>query len=164
EAVANKISVPCRDIGERKVKNIPNRVHAFMVDWPRLDPAELAGASELLDPKPERRRGFPLLIGSSLVALIAIAVAAVVVLRPSGSPPPTASPQASAPAVPSPQASAPALPSPPAPPAADTAQAPAEPAEAFAALARQGGVVPDPKTAPELYHNARSFEARGDTA
>jgi class 3 adenylate cyclase len=164
EAVANKISVPFRDIGERKVKNIPNRVHAFMVDWPRLDPAELAGASELLDPKPERRRGFPLLIGSSLVALIAIAVAAVVVLRPSGSPPPTASPQASAPAVPSPQASAPALPSPPAPPAADTAQAPAEPAEAFAALARQGGVVPDPKTAPELYHNARSFEARGDTA
>src|SRR3954449_1087644 len=38
EAVANKVSVPFRDIGERQVKNIPNRVHAFVVAWPGLNP------------------------------------------------------------------------------------------------------------------------------
>src|SRR4051812_41104447 len=123
EAVANKISVPFRDIGERKVKNIPNRVHAFVVDWPRPDPAEPGAGTEGGGGPAERRRGFPWLVGSSLVALIAIAIAAVIVLRPSGSPPPVAPPQASAPAIPS---------TPPQP-AADAAQAPADPAEAFAA-------------------------------
>jgi hypothetical protein len=42
------------------------------------------------------------------------------------------------------------------------AQPPADPAEAFQKLAQQGGIVPDPKTAPELYHNARLYEARGE--
>src|SRR5258708_24358249 len=32
EQVANKLSVPFRDIGEQEVKNIPQRVHAFMVE------------------------------------------------------------------------------------------------------------------------------------
>ena len=39
----------------------------------------------------------------------------------------------------------------------------ATPAEAFAILARSGGIVQEAKSAPELYHNARSFEARGDS-
>ena len=30
--------------------------------------------------------------------------------------------------------------------------------------AQSGGIVATPKTAPELYHNARSFEARGESA
>ncbi len=34
EAVANKISVPFRDLGHREVKNIPQPVHAFVVAWP----------------------------------------------------------------------------------------------------------------------------------
>jgi class 3 adenylate cyclase len=34
EAVANKVSVMFRDIGEREVKNIPTPVHAFVVAWP----------------------------------------------------------------------------------------------------------------------------------
>src|SRR5215207_6421507 len=34
EAVANKISVPFRDIGQRSVKNIPQPVHAFAIAWP----------------------------------------------------------------------------------------------------------------------------------
>src|SRR3712207_7673733 len=38
------------------------------------------------------------------------------------------------------------------------------PAETFAQLSRQGGILPEPKTAPELYHNARLYEARGDPA
>src|SRR3712207_5762666 len=38
------------------------------------------------------------------------------------------------------------------------------PAETFAQLSRQGGILPEPKTAPELYHNARLYEARGEAA
>src|SRR5215204_733342 len=34
EAVANKVSVPFRDLGQRSVKNIPQPVHAFVVAWP----------------------------------------------------------------------------------------------------------------------------------
>lgn len=34
EAVANKVSVLFRDIGEQTVKNIPTPIHAFVVDWP----------------------------------------------------------------------------------------------------------------------------------
>ena len=49
EAVANKVSVPFRDIGERQVKNIPNRVHAFVVAWPGLNPE--------LHPEDRRGRG-----------------------------------------------------------------------------------------------------------
>jgi hypothetical protein len=32
----------------------------------------------------------------------------------------------------------------------------------FQKLIQQGSIVPEPKTAPELYHNARLYEARGD--
>ncbi len=38
------------------------------------------------------------------------------------------------------------------------------PAEAFRMLSRAGGIIPDAKTVPELYHNARSYEARGEAA
>jgi class 3 adenylate cyclase len=34
EAVANKVSVPFRDIGRRQVKNLPQPVHAYAVAWP----------------------------------------------------------------------------------------------------------------------------------
>jgi class 3 adenylate cyclase len=34
EAVANKVSVLFRDLGEQTVKNIPTPIHAFVVDWP----------------------------------------------------------------------------------------------------------------------------------
>ncbi len=34
EAVANKVSVMFRDLGQQTVKNIPTPVHAFVVDWP----------------------------------------------------------------------------------------------------------------------------------
>lgn len=43
-------------------------------------------------------------------------------------------------------------------------RADATPAEIFRKLSKSGGIVADPKTAPELYHNARVFEARGDAA
>ena len=51
---------------------------------------------------------------------------------------------------------------PPAAPA-ERAALPAEPAAAFAALARDG-VVPDARSLPELYHNARVQEAKPDRA
>lgn len=38
------------------------------------------------------------------------------------------------------------------------------PDRAYAIIAKSGGIVPDAATAPELYHNARTYEARGDVA
>jgi class 3 adenylate cyclase len=37
-------------------------------------------------------------------------------------------------------------------------------ADAFAIYSRAGGIIPDAKTAPELFHNARTYEARGEAA
>lgn len=37
EAVANKVSVMFRDIGECGVKNIPTPIHAFLVEWPETE-------------------------------------------------------------------------------------------------------------------------------
>ncbi|MDJ1159530.1 adenylate/guanylate cyclase domain-containing protein [Chelatococcus sp. SYSU_G07232] len=141
EAVANKISVPFRDIGEREVKNIPQPVHAFVVAWPRAaagkDGTRAAAA-------PRRWRGAAITAGA---AVLAAGVAGVLWLRPvpeKPAPSPSAAEQAAD------AGTAPLQP------------APATPAEAFAALSRQGGIVAEAKTAPELYHNARLYEARGD--
>jgi class 3 adenylate cyclase len=184
EAVANKISVPFRDIGEREVKNIPNRVHAFVVAWPGLNPELKPEDRAGRTPAPARRRGKAwAALGAGALAAAGIAF---LVLRPAPpAPPPATGQQAQAPAkppetarqttqaspVPQPQGQQ-ALPTqqdPPAQqgpaqqsPAQAQAQPPANPAEAFQKLAQQGGIVPDPKTAPELYHNARLHEARGE--
>ncbi|MDB5591281.1 MAG: putative methyl-accepting chemotaxis sensory transducer, partial [Enterovirga sp.] len=56
----------------------------------------------------------------------------------------------------------PAKPEPsPAQPARPARTLPADPAAAFASLAAEG-VIPDARTLPELYHNARVLEAKGD--
>jgi len=38
------------------------------------------------------------------------------------------------------------------------------PSDTFSIFSKAGGIIPDAKTAPELYHNARSYEARGEAA
>lgn len=131
ETVANKISVPFRDIGPREVKNIPRPVHAFVVDWPSLVKAGEEGAEGIRAALP--RPGAPMVV--ALTA--ALAVATGVVLWASGALTGRSAPTASADAQ--------------------------DPAAAFAALSRHGGIVPDAATAAELYHNARLYEARGDT-
>ena len=159
EAVANKVSVPFRDIGERQVKNIPNRVHAFVVAWPGLNPELHPEDRQGRGPARRKRSRGALAVLGGAGALVAAGIA-FLALRPT---PPSPTP-------PIEQAQIPAKPP---EPAKETAQAdpasvqppapsPADPAEAFSTLARQGGIVPDPKTAPELYHNARLYEARGD--
>jgi class 3 adenylate cyclase len=152
EAVVNKVSVPFRDIGPRQVKNIPQAVHAFAVAWPGElhDMSADAPRRPGLD-KPLRRTRLPWptwLLGGGLAA----GAIGLAMLRPEqiAEAPPQAVSQA-----PEPPSSRPR-------PAA--AKPPANPAEAFAALSRQGGILADPKTAPELYHNARLYEARGDAA
>ena len=159
EAVANKVSVPFRDIGERQVKNIPNRVHAFVVAWPGLNPEITPEDRQGRRPARGKRRRAALAVLGGAGALVAAGIA-FLALRP-------------APPSPTPPVEQAQIPAKPPEPAKQTAQAdpatvqppapsPADPAEAFSTLARQGGIVPDPKTAPELYHNARSYEARGD--
>jgi class 3 adenylate cyclase len=195
EAVANKIAVPFRDIGEREVKNIPNRVHAFVVAWPGLSPELKPEDRTGRAPAPRPRRGKAwAALGAGALAAAGIAF---LTLRPTPPAPPPTAQQAQVPAQPpeTPRPTTQAGPAPqpqgqpspgqraqvPAKPEApkEMAQAdpqaqggqpsqqgspptPADPAEAFQKLAQQGGIVPDPKTAPELYHNARLHEARGD--
>ncbi|HEY8566764.1 MAG TPA: adenylate/guanylate cyclase domain-containing protein [Beijerinckiaceae bacterium] len=159
EAVANKISVPFRDLGTREVKNIPNPVHAFVVALPN---AEAAAAS----PEPKeapKRRVATWLIGSGTAALIAAGLGAVWLMPRSAEPPGMSG------TAPGQQAAAPPQAVAPVPPPTPTATAqsappalPADPVEALAQLARQGGLVADPKSPPELYHNARVLEARGE--
>jgi class 3 adenylate cyclase len=189
EAVANKISVPFRDIGERQIKNIPNRVHAFVVAWPS-DAPQVEPDRRPESPEPRQSAPWLLLAGAGTLAA---AVFGFVIFGPSPSGPPAVAPpqrqtetpptpqqpvrQAETPMAPEPVKQAEAPTQPQAPPQPQTpAQAPAtpappaqpplpsDPAQAFAQLAQQGGIVPNAKTAPELYHNGRIHEERGEPA
>jgi class 3 adenylate cyclase len=145
EQVANKLSVPFRDIGEQEVKNIPQRVHAFMVEMrgedgtPSLASARNALAVTARAPAQGTPRWMGVLAGAG-VGLGAAALA-VVLLRPSE---PSRRPRH--------------------PVITSNISPGTPPSAAFALLARNGGIIRDAKTAPELYHNARSFEARGEPA
>lgn len=149
EAVANKVAIAFRDIGAREVKNIPQPVHAFVVAWPGSGGPDLpdgAGSGTESRPQtPERsgRRVATWVIGGGAATLIASAIGALW-LRAA---PPDAAPAVVGDEV---RAHAPKV-------------LPGDPAAAFAELARRGGLVPQPRTAAELYHNARLLEARGDT-
>lgn len=161
EAVANKLSLPFRDLGDREVKNIPHPVRAYTID---INTQGAALKVDARDVRPTPRKGG---IGLALpVSLAVLALAAggawYAFNRPAGGPPKQAEP-----------VNQPAK-------AEDTAKAPEPaklpdnatvvvtenltPAEAFARLAQSGGLVREPKSAAEFYHNARSFEARGESA
>ena len=214
EAVANKIPVEFEDIGARKLKNLPQPVHAFVV---ARQPAALRpGEPILIEPRPGRlpdpaagnggRPRLGLLV--TLGLLLAAGAAAVPGLpamkrayeswRPAESTqskppsnlatstpvevvtPPRAAdqpPKAPAPSKAAPRTAdkqpdkpaekqavpdKPALPEQKPEPRAVLRPMPVpEAAAAFAAL-RGRGIVPDPNSLPEIYHNARLHETRGD--
>lgn len=219
DAVANKIGIEFKDIGEQSVKNIPRPVHAFLIG-PQPMPAERRPVLNV-PPKQPSSSSVPLLAGIALAALLAGAgglwfwhqqpgarpeagrIATAPATLPVTPPPPAApapitrpplnamppsapqqtgdaqqkgentAPQtppveptptttAQAPKVEPPIAAPPAPPAPPAPLTPVAPPLPADPAAAFKALVERGGIVNEPKTAPEFYHNARSYETRGD--
>ncbi|MCZ8185913.1 MAG: adenylate/guanylate cyclase domain-containing protein [Beijerinckiaceae bacterium] len=164
EAVTNKISVPFRDLGSREVKNLPHPVHAFQIEMGSRD--KPANASVAKPMSRSERAGMPVGAFVAGAAALAVGVAAgAFLMGRDRAAPPAAVPQLAQPVPP---------PAPVTPPPVELAK-PAQqasvvvtenltPAEAFDRLAKSGGIVRDPKTAPELYHNARSFEARGEAA
>lgn len=161
EAVANKIALPFRDIGARALKNIPTPVHAFVAEWPGVALDDLTAGRD-------RRFGrtWPWLAGTAVAgAALAAAVFAPSPPRDSATPAPARVADA-APAPIPPPPPPPGLPAQaPLPPRApERAALPADPAAAYAMLARQAALVPEPRTAPELFHNARQHEVRGDAA
>jgi class 3 adenylate cyclase len=169
EAVSNKISVPFRDLGHREVKNLPHPVHAFQIEMGGTKPAVPPPAPRKPDHEGATRHAAsanPLLW---LVAGIAIAAggAGLYWLGRTDSvqaPPPIAQ-QAQPPAQPQQAAAAPLQQSEPAKPGTSVVVTEnLTPAQAFEKLAKSGGLVRDAASAPELYHNARSYEARGETA
>ncbi len=136
EQVANKISVNFKDIGIREVKNIPQPVHAFIVE---MDGAlagmwrQAPGARAKVLPT-----RVPIAAAGIMLALCLAGLALVLVLLKTGN---DASVRPAGPAA-----------------RVDT------PPQTYAELAKSGGLVQDPHTAPQLYHNARSYEARGEAA
>jgi len=134
EQVANKIAVHFKDIGIREVKNIPQPVHAFIVEIDSSGPGvwrQAPGARA----KPQRSR-LPMIAGGVGLGL-GLAALAIVLRNPGGeAPPPTPTP----------------------------VQRVESLTQTYAELAKSGGLVQSPRTAPQLYHNARSYEARGDSA
>jgi len=162
EAVASKISVPFRDLGEREVKNLPHPVHAYRIEMGVSVPR---GAQSSQQKRASSGTPSPLApalwMGAGL--LIAGGGAALYWLGRNDTarlPPPVIQLQTQAPQ------QAPSTPPEPAarPGASLVVTENLTPAQAFEKLAKAGGLVRDAASAPELYHNARSYEARGESA
>ena len=144
EAIANKMSVSFRDLGRREVKNLPYPVHAFQIAVGGLG-AKVGGRripGRWAVPSSARWLAAGMAIAAGGAGLYWLGRAE--------------------------QARTPItvmalLPTAPEPGAADRAEA-LTPAQAFERLARAGGLLREPSTAAEFYHNARLFEARGESA
>lgn len=169
EAVMNKVSVPFRDLGNREVKNLPHPVHAFEIQMgsTRVPPALMRR-----DP-PVRQKSPAAWIAAGVIAAAAGGTGLFFAGRGSAPVPPT-TPIAGAEVAGEKQQGATsgtvsmpaATATPPETPANGSVVITEKltPAQAFDRLAQSGGIVRDPKSAPELYHNARSYEARGESA
>lgn len=158
EAVMNKISVPFRDLGSREVKNLPHPVHAYEIQVGAVRPA-LAASSSAKAAQAPARSGSPV-AWAALGALVVAAAAGGYIAFDKRDAKPVVPPQSVA--QPS-QLSAPQEPV-QKPNTSVVVTENLTPAQAFEKLAQSGGIVAAPKTAPELYHNARSYEARGESA
>jgi class 3 adenylate cyclase len=144
EAVADKVSVPFVDLGERKVKNIPGPVHIFAVAWPgsEIGPEHSVTAPIL------KRRPFIWTAATGLtLLLLALGLAASRQL-----------------AVHKDQGQSRSLDASPPRRSAQALLLSADPARAFSDLSQKGGLVEDSRSAPGLYYKALLFEAKGQTA
>jgi class 3 adenylate cyclase len=182
EAVMNKVSVPFRDLGNREVKNLPHPVHAYQIEMGVRSKAPLAGS---VASHGTRGGGVPASwIAASVLALAVGAGGYYLGFGLGGSDKPKIEAAGST----TPKSSGETIKTAEVPkvevPKADALKTDASktevekpgiaqsvvvtetltPAQAFEKLARSGGIVKDAKTAPELYHNARSFEQRGESA
>jgi class 3 adenylate cyclase len=173
EQVAAKLSVPFRDLGMQEVKNLPQPVHAFRVDMGGAKVSKAPEGRAAIKDKIERSGGVsaPMLIGVAGLLLGGAAMTTVLLRGPAPiAPQPAPAQLVEDQPKPAAVAEAPkptvviAEQSPPEAPKGTIIPPGATPAEAFAILARSGGIVQGATTAPELYHNARSFESRGDSA
>lgn len=152
EAVSNKVSVQFRDMGHREVKNLPQAVHAFQIE---------TNGSTLVPASPSRQNsaagGVQKRFSPALWFALGIAATAVgaslywLDLKRPETVAALAEPDRQSATQPKPSQSI-----------VVTEGIP--PAQAFERLAKSGGIVQDAASAPELYHNARLFEARGESA
>lgn len=191
EAVANKVPVAFRELGARRVKNMPQPLHAYLIAPPegrvgQVEPSE--GDGRVGQPKRGTRVGTGrrrwLIAGAVVVGLLGLPVlrsawdsldAARTSIEqgsagPSGGMAGEGRTAAGSgtdgrPALgPSPETVGRAAPvdlTPPPRPFAEPRMAPADAASVFRSLAREG-VVADAKTLPDLYHNARVHESQGN--
>lgn len=171
EAVLNKISVPFQDLGEREVKNLPHPVHAYRIE---INARETGTRERRVAPRPVAA-GAPAAVDARTIPASWIA-AAILLVSVGGAGMYFALRSAQPPVEPQKQQVAVSEKPPEKPPETPDVSLPQgqsasvvvtenlTPAQAFEKLAKSGGIVKDAKTAPELYHNARSFEARGEAA
>ncbi len=166
EAVSNKISLPFRDLGFREVKNLPHPVHVFQIDVldaktgltdTRTESVSLSAQASTADHRLARH--LPLAPLLWLVCGVALAAGGAGLLWMGRQDRPLTPPVSSPVIQPQAQAERPAVPG-----ASIVVTENLTPAEAFEKLAKSGGLVKDAASAAELYHNARLFEARGESA
>ncbi len=166
EAVSNKISLPFRDLGFCEVKNLPHPVHAFQIDVLDAKTGLADAGTESVSPSAQAATGesrlarhlpyAPLLW---LVCGVALAAGGAGLLWMGRQDRPRTHPVSSPVIQPPAQAERPAAPG-----ASIVVTENLTPAEAFEKLAKSGGLVKKAASAEELYHNARLFEARGESA
>jgi class 3 adenylate cyclase len=159
EAVQNKIALPFVDLGHREVKNLPHPVHAFQIEMSGRTPQSAAAKARkplagILALRPSPRSA-----ALWLAAGIAVVASGAALYWMGRADQIRVQPIATTPAQPQNPPEAP-----PAPGAAIVVTETLSPSQAFEKLAKSGGLVKDASGVAELYHNARTFEARGENA
>lgn len=142
EAVSTQVPAAFVDLGERRVKNIPFPVHAFMIAGRRRP----TGGAPLQ--RPRLLLAMRALSLASLCLAILIGVGGLVSDRQLSRTP--SQERSAETALPPPDSTAHVL------------QLTTSPVEAFLRLTQKGGQIDDPGSAPGLYHNALLFEAKGE--
>jgi class 3 adenylate cyclase len=168
EAVANKIETEFRDLGRRRLKNIPGAIHAYAIARPKLPDG--AGEEDGFEPlRRARRVGWGRRAALATLSVLTIGAAAYGVLELSRDaptePPPPASAGASRADGPERLAGETALSRPNGQPGgARPADQPAPRAASRPTPTRRDATPADAAALAERYAKARALEARGDRA
>jgi class 3 adenylate cyclase len=157
EAVQNKIALPFVDLGHREVKNLPHPVHAFQIEMGGRKPNPAATATRKPLAGAIATRFSPQWTALWLAAGVAVVASGAALYWMGRADQVRVQPVASVAAPPpGPQELQPGT--------SVVVTETLTPSQAFEKLAKSGGLVRDASSAAELYHNARTLEARGENA
>lgn len=157
EAVQNKIALPFVDLGHREVKNLPHPVHAFQIEMGGRKPNSALPSTQKPSVGALAMRPLPRWTALWLAAGVAMVASGAALYWMGRADQVRVQPVVGVTAPPpGPQEAQPGT--------SVVVTETLTPSQAFEKLAKSGGLVRDASSAAELYHNARTFEARGENA